>query len=156
MQLNLKLGNNIFLQGNKVISYETHVATIKKDGIHVLGKFSRTTSKQVYKVAFQLNLQIHKSDVKQVFYKHEYGAKFSINNCLGEKISEYVIGYMREKELDYTKCNHKDIMAMLCNIPNVGPSDWAILRDYLKLPKDMPSPQEQEKQYIKARKLIFE
>ena len=36
-----------------------------------------------------------------------------------------------------------------------GSSDWAILRDYLKLPKDMPSPQEQEKQHIKARALIF-
>jgi len=155
MQLNLKLGNNIFLQGNKVISYETHVATIKKDGIHVLGKFSRTTSKQVYKVAFQLNLQIHKLEVKQEFYKHEYGVKFSIDRCLGEKISEYIIGYMKEKELDYTKCNQENIMAMLCNIPDVGPRDWVILRDYLELPKDTPSPQEQEKQHIKARALIF-
>jgi hypothetical protein len=156
MQLNFKLGNNIFLQGNKIISYETHVADIKKDGIYVLGKYSRTTTKQISKVASILRIALHSSDKRKDFYKHEYGAKFSINNCLGEKISEYVIGYMREKELDYTKCNHKDIMAMLCNIPNVGSSDWAILRDYLKLPKDMPSPQEQEKQYIKARKLIFE
>jgi hypothetical protein len=62
---------------------------------------------------------------------------------------------MRENELDYTKCNQDDIMTMLCNMPNVGPSDWTILRDYLELPKDTPSPQEQEKQHIKARELIF-
>lgn len=155
MQLNFKLGNNIFLQGNKVISYETHVATIKEDGIHVLGKYSRTTSKQIYKVAYELNLQIHKSDVKQVFYKHEYGAKFSIDRCLSQKISEYIIGYMRENGLDYLKCSYNDMIPMIHNIPNVGPSDWAILRDYLRLPKDMPSPQEQEKQYLKARDLLF-
>lgn len=156
MHLNLKLGENIFLQGNKVISYETHVADIKKDGIHALGKYSRTTSKQIYKVACELNLQIHKSDIKQVFYKHEYGAKFSIDRCLSQKISKFIIGYMREKELDYLKCSHEDVLPMLITIPDVGPRDWEILRDYLQLPNDTPSPQEQEKQYIKARRLIFE
>jgi hypothetical protein len=155
MQLNLKLGNNIFLQGNKVISYETHVANIEEDGIHCLGKYSMTTGKQIYKVAYKLNLDIHKSNVKQVFYKHEYGVKFSIDRCLSQKISEYIIGYMRENGLDYLRCSYDDIMSMLHNIPDVGPNDWAILRDYLGLPKDTPSPQEQEKQMKKAMDILF-
>ena len=156
MQLNFKLGNNIFLQGNKIISYETHVADIKEGCIEARGKYSRTTTKQISKVASTLGLALHSSDKRKDFYKHEFGVKFYLDNCLSEKISTFIIGYMREKELDYLRCSHEDVLPMLITIPDVGPKDWAILRDYLQLPNDTPSPQEQEKQYIKARRLIFE
>ncbi len=155
MKLNFKLGNNIFLQGNKVISYETHVATIKEDGIHCLGKYSRTTSKQIYKVAYELNLAIHKLDIKQVFYKYEYGIKLSINQCLSERVSRYIISYLKDNGLDYTKCSHKDMLPMLQGIPNVKSDDWKMLCEYLKLPKDTPTPQEQQKQHDRVIKMIF-
>jgi hypothetical protein len=155
MQLNFKLGNNIFLQGNKVISYETHVADIKEGCIKARGRYSRTTGKQISKVASTLKLSLHKSDKKEDFYKHEYGAKFSIDNCLSEKISLFIIGYMREKELDYLRCSHKDILPMLVTIPNVGPKDWDILKEYLNLPQDTPTPQQQEKDTAKALAILF-
>ena len=129
MQLNFKLGNNIFLQGDKVISYETHVADIKDGYIEARGKYSRTTSKQISKVASVLKLKLHTSNKKGDFYRYEYGAKFSIDNCLSQKISAFIIGYMREKELDYLRCSHKDMLPMLITIPNVGPKDWGILKE---------------------------
>ena len=155
MHLNLKLGENLFLQGNKVISYETHVADIREDGVHALGKYSVTTGKQIYKVAYKLNLGIHKSNVKQEFYKHEYGAKFSIDNCLSQKMSEFIIDYMRSKGLNYLRCSHEDMMPMLHGIPNVGPKDWKIICEYLELPKDTPTPQEQEWQFEQAISVLF-
>jgi hypothetical protein len=155
MQLNFKLGNNIFLQGDKVISYETHVADIKDGHIQARGKYSRTTSKQISKVASILKLKLHSSDKREDFWKHEYGAKFSIDNCLSEKISEFIIGYMREKELDYLRCSHEDILPMLVTIPNVGPKDWGILKKYLNLPQDTPAPQQQEKDTAKALAILF-
>jgi len=155
MQLNFKLGNNIFLQGNKVISYETHVADIKEGYIEARGKYSRTTGKQISKVASTLKLNLHKSDKKEDFYRHEYGAKFSIDNCLSEKISSFIIGYMRENELDYLRCSHEDILPMLVTIPNVGPKDWDILKGYLNLPHDTPTPQQQEKDTAKALAILF-
>jgi hypothetical protein len=85
MQLNFKLGNNLFLQGDKVISYETHVADIKDGHIQARGKYSRTTSKQINKVASTLKLKLHSSDKREDFWKHEFGAKFSIDNCLSER-----------------------------------------------------------------------
>jgi hypothetical protein len=155
MQLNFKLGNNIFLQGNKVISYETHVADIKEGYIEARGRYSRTTGKQISKVASTLKLNLHKSDKKGDFYRYEYGVKFSIDNCLSEKISAFIIGYMRENELDYLRCSHEDILPMLVTIPNVGPKDWGILKEYLNLPQDTPTPQQQEKDTAKALAILF-
>lgn len=155
MQLNFKLGNNIFLQGNKIISYETHVADIKEGCIEARGKYSRTTTKQISKVASTLGLALHSSDKRKDFWKHEFGAKFSIDNCLSEKISTFIIGYMREKELDYLRCSHEDMLPMLITIPNVGPKDWEILKEYLNLPQNTPTPQQQEKDTAKTLAILF-
>jgi hypothetical protein len=102
-----------------------------------------------------LKLKLHSSDKREDFWKHEYGAKFSIDNCLSEKISEFIIGYMREKELDYLKCSHEDMLPMLVTIPNVGPKDWGILKKYLNLPQDTPTPQQQEKDTAKSLAILF-
>ena len=155
MQLNFKLGNNIFLQGNKIISYETHVADIKEGCIEARGKYSRTTTKQISRVASTLGLALHSSDKRKDFWKHEFVAKFSIDNCLSEKISTFIIGYMREKELDYLRCSHEDMLPMLITIPNVGPKDWEILKEYLNLPQNTPTPQQQEKDTAKALAILF-
>lgn len=155
MQLNLKIGNNLFLQGNKVISYETHVGDIEGESIHARGKFSRTTGKHLSKAASFLGLRLVQSNDRPDFYKHEFGAKFYLDNCLSEKISTFIIGYMREKELDYLRCSHEDMLPMLITIPNVGPKDWEILKEYLNLPQNTPTPQQQEKDTAKALAILF-
>ena len=49
--LTLKLGNNLHICNNQVISYYTVVATIAADAITVHGKWSRTTTKHLNEVA---------------------------------------------------------------------------------------------------------
>jgi len=44
---------------------------------------------------------------------------------------------------------------MLVTIPNVGPKDWGILKEYLNLPQDTPTPQQQEKDTAKALAILF-
>ncbi len=58
----MKYKQNLRIDGNKVISYTTHVATIDriKGTLTVLGYWSQTTSKHVNHVASELNLQIIK------------------------------------------------------------------------------------------------
>ena len=49
--LTLKLGNNLHICNNQVISYYTVVATINADQIMVHGKWSRATTKHLNEVA---------------------------------------------------------------------------------------------------------
>ncbi len=59
MKLN-KYKQNLRLEGNKVISYVTHVATIKNNELHQLGYWSMTTQKHINYVARELNLNLIK------------------------------------------------------------------------------------------------
>ena len=58
----MKYKQNLRIEGDKVISYTTHVATIdhKNGTLTVLGYWSKTTSKHINHVASELNLQIIK------------------------------------------------------------------------------------------------
>lgn len=53
-----KYKQNLRIEGNKVISYVTHVATIEDGKLHQLGYWSMTTQKHINYVARQLNLTI--------------------------------------------------------------------------------------------------
>jgi len=55
-----KYNQNLRLEGNKVISYTTHVATIKGDELHQLGYWSMTTQKHINYVAKEFNLVLIK------------------------------------------------------------------------------------------------
>ena len=59
MNLN-KYKKNLKIEGNKVISYITHVATIKNNELHQLGYWSMTTQKHINYVAKELNLNLIK------------------------------------------------------------------------------------------------
>tara|TARA_R110002020_G_scaffold234720_3_gene446836 strand:+ start:1295 stop:1474 length:180 start_codon:yes stop_codon:yes gene_type:complete len=59
MKLN-KYKQNLKIDGNKVISYVTHVATIKQNELHQLGYWSMTTQKHINYVAKELNLKLIK------------------------------------------------------------------------------------------------
>ena len=56
-----KYKQNLKIEGNKVISYVTHVATIKGDELHQLGYWSMTTQKHINYVANELDLLLIKS-----------------------------------------------------------------------------------------------
>lgn len=55
-----KYKQNLKIEGNKVISYTTHVATIKGNELHQLGWWSVTTQKHINYVARELNLTLIK------------------------------------------------------------------------------------------------
>lgn len=55
-----KYKQNLKIEGNKVISYITHVATIKGGELHQLGYWSMTTQKHINYVAKELNLNLIK------------------------------------------------------------------------------------------------
>jgi hypothetical protein len=48
---------NLHIDGDRVISYTTHVATMEGDTLRVLGYWSRTTTKHVNYVAAELGLK---------------------------------------------------------------------------------------------------
>jgi hypothetical protein len=48
---------NLHIDGDRVISYTTHVATMEGDTLRVLGYWSRTTTKHVNYVAADLGLK---------------------------------------------------------------------------------------------------
>lgn len=73
-----KVKNNLFVIGDKVISYETHVATIKGDKLIEGGKWSHTTSKHVRLVGRLLGLQVVDSKKQKCFYELPFGAKCSV------------------------------------------------------------------------------
>ena len=51
---------NLRIEGNKVISYTTHVATIDGNKLRQLGWWSVTTQKHINYVARELNLELIK------------------------------------------------------------------------------------------------
>ena len=51
---------NLKQQGDKIYSYDTHVATIKGNELHQLGWWSVTTQKHINYVAKQYNLTLTK------------------------------------------------------------------------------------------------
>jgi len=55
-----KYNQNLRIEGNKVISYTTHVATINGSNLEQLGWWSMTTQKHINYVASELNLNLIK------------------------------------------------------------------------------------------------
>ena len=55
-----RYNQNLRIEGNKVISYITHVATIEGNELHQLGYWSMTTQKHINYVARELNLKLIK------------------------------------------------------------------------------------------------
>jgi hypothetical protein len=62
-----KVGHNMFLDGNKFISFTTHVATIDGDKLIENGKYSATTSKHVSKFANARGLKVVRSKERPEF-----------------------------------------------------------------------------------------
>ena len=56
-----KYKQNLSIQGNKVWSYTTHVATIQNNDLIQLGYWSQTTQKHINYVADQLDLTLIRS-----------------------------------------------------------------------------------------------
>ncbi len=115
--LTLKVGDNLHISGNQVISYDTVVAEIEGNNLIELGKFSRTTTKHIHKVTdlFGLNL-IRSKEKRDDFYWYEMGIKTKLISALGVKTTEQIAEIVREGAsienaiylVDLTKLPKKD------------------------------------------------
>ena len=56
----MKYKQNLKIEGNQVLSYSTHVATIEGENLLQLGWYSVTTQKHINYIANELNLNLIK------------------------------------------------------------------------------------------------
>jgi hypothetical protein len=119
-----QLSPNLFLDGNKVFSYNTHVAEIKENRLEVFGKYTRTTSKHIYHVSriFDLPVEINK-DKQKDFYKLPMGmaAVSPKEKCLSQKTSLFILGKLGPNPTRETWFNH------LGDLPQIPALDWAFI-----------------------------
>lgn len=119
-----QLSPNLFLDGNKVFSYNTHVAEIKENRLEVFGKYSRTTSKHIYHVSriFDLPVEINKNKQKD-FYKLPMGmaAVSPKEKCLSQKTSLFILGKLGPNPTRETWFSH------LGDLPQIPALDWAFI-----------------------------
>lgn len=123
MELILKIKDNLHIIGNRVVSYETEVATIGKHSITAYATFSRTTGKQVKLISYLLNLPIvHTTRKKAFFSKLQYGARCKYDDSLSTKASISVVNELKSGANLMTAC------ARCWN--RLGNRDRSIIRDY--------------------------
>lgn len=94
---------NFHIKGNKIISYETCVGKIENNQIVSFGKFSRTTTKQLYSLMTLTGLPIKEEKKDVGFWKYEMGiTPFKYKDSLSKDLSEFIIKsvYKRKIEMD--------------------------------------------------------
>ena len=74
----VKIANNLHLDGSKVYSYNTHVATISGSQLIENGTYSNTTTKHLIKVAELYGLTRVKSKERPDFHKLDVGVKVKL------------------------------------------------------------------------------
>jgi len=118
-----KIKDNLYIKGNKVISYETIVAEIKGNELIENGRYTRTTSKHIHLISRILDLNIVPSKVKMKdsFYKHDYGVKCNSNfkTVIGAKASRVIFEKIKEG------CSYEIAVAM--SKSSIPKKDWEAL-----------------------------
>lgn len=151
--LNLKLSPNLHIAGDRIISYDTHVATIHFDpdlspSIHnrivAFGKYSRTTGKHIVRVATLLNVPIdYEKNEKQSFLKYMQGVVCNpVEDYLSPEISRMLLDNFRDQEGFVDDLIHYHEQGQ-----TLKRSDWRILCRYWGIPEDSPKPFSKELQW---------
>lgn len=121
----LKLKNNLFRDGNDIISYETVVARIEGSDLIELGKFTKTTAKHIYYVAELYNLNLIRADKKNrpYFYEFCYGVKCTVPGALTKETSTVLSTLTRNQDLTYIQA--------LASLDKVPARDQKLINQYL-------------------------
>ena len=118
-----KVSNNLFVVDDRIISYETEVASIDGDSINERGKFSRTTTRHISKVASLLGKRIIPSKTKPDFYKHEMGIRIDYSNCVSPKATALIFEKIK---------NGIKLEIAIASLKNELPKkDWALLLPHI-------------------------
>lgn len=120
-----KVSNNLFVVDDRIISYETEIAIIGEDSINELGKFSRTTTRHISKVAHLLGKRIipTPSKTKPDFYKHEMGIRIDYSNCVSPKATGLIFGKIKK--------GIKLEIAIASLKRELSKKDWALLLPHI-------------------------
>jgi len=122
----IKVRDNLFLEGNKIISFETHVADIVGGTIVPLGRFSQTTTKQLNFLSSALRLPFGESkDLRVWFHKYYPGVKCAPDNLLSPKTSRRVLDFLKQG---------KTFLESICSIPEseIPGKDLPLVEKYLR------------------------
>ena len=124
-----RYNKNLKVEGNKVFSYSTHVATIEGSKLIQLGYWSVTTQKHINYVARELNLTLSKQDQK------EKESDPILNSMKAFLLMGDLMNDKKEDTADVVKYKERIVFAtMRSKIPNwQPPSDWERLNDSDKL-----------------------
>jgi len=134
MKLIYQLGENLFIKDNNVISYETHVATIKDNTLYEFGKFSRTTSKHIFKVARLLGLSIKTLNKEVAFFIYEAAVEtFKTEGAFSQSTSvQFLINKITTKE--------QILSYVVRNIETLPTKDWTLIKEILDIDPKLPHP----------------
>ena len=124
-----RYNKNLKVEGNKVFSYSTHVATIEGSKLIQLGYWSVTTQKHINYVARELNLTLSKQDQK------EKESDPILNSMKAFLLMGDLMNDKKEDTAQAVKYKERIVFAtMRSKIPNwEPPSDWERLNDSDKL-----------------------
>ena len=124
-----RYNKNLKVEGNKVFSYSTHVATIEGSKLIQLGYWSVTTQKHINYVARELNLTLSKQDQK------EKESDPILNSMKAFLLMGDLMNDKKEDTADAVKYKVWFVFAtMRSKIPNwQPPSAWERLNDSDKL-----------------------
>ena len=124
-----RYNKNLKVEGNKVFSYSTHVATIEGSKLIQLGYWSVTTQKHINYVARELNLTLSKQDQK------EKESDPILNSMKAFLLMGDLMNDKKEDTAQAVKYKERIVFAtMRSKIPNwQPPSDWERLNDSDKL-----------------------
>ena len=97
MNITLRVKQNLHVEGDSIISYETEVARIHPDGIEVFGKYSRTTSKHITFLAGMLELPIKSQPTSRPYFRElMYGTNVRYDNSVCPKSSTRILTHLKE------------------------------------------------------------
>jgi hypothetical protein len=121
----LKIKDNLWIKGNKIISYETVVGKIENDRILEYGKYSRTTTKHIYAVSRIMGLPVVFKPTNQSFWKFEAGVKCSSPSprVFSKNASEAILKSMKEGE---------DLIMTFAAMKSIGKKDMDLLKKYME------------------------
>ena len=134
-----RYNKNLKVEGDKVFSYNTHVATIEGSELIQLGYWSVTTQKHINYVARELNLTLSKAENKADHKEQESDpilnsmkAFLLLGDLMNDKKDDTAQAEYIQKQVKYKE---RIVFAtMRSKIPNwEPPSDWDRLNDSDKL-----------------------
>jgi len=93
----IKIKANLFINGERVYSYDTHVADIVGNEIIEVGKFSRTTTSHIGDVARVTGFRVKdKGKLAKInFFKYEMGVRCEPHNTLSDKTSQWMMDFLK-------------------------------------------------------------